>query len=295
MVHKDNVPWPIDEATFLAWKWDGDVPPGLGTSTDRSHSLIAQMILLNQIFMEINDFHTSSTAGSSNTTTLDETVRTLSGKLDRWHSLLPSCMRDTPENLHRYGEQKLGRIFVAVHLGYYHFGQLLFYQYLQQDSQTSGSCTGSAHLYAEKCKAYASSLCALVYASHSTPRCKVLYTMVGHNLVVASTIQIHTLLFSDSENAIKEARGRLERNFQILLELRNFWPVLEISFEAFRKFRDACRRSMYTAFKMDDWMLRFLYGFANQVEDKEVYEIAAGGVWPVENIGFSPRDWMERN
>ena len=48
---------------------------------------------------------------------------------------------------------------------------------------------------------------------------------------------------------------------------------------------------METAFKMDDWMLRFLYGFANKVEDKEVYELAAKGVWPVENIGFSPSEW----
>lgn len=51
---------------------------------------------------------------------------------------------------------------------------------------------------------------------------------------------------------------------------------------------------MDTAFKMDAWMLRFLYGFANKVEDKEVYEMAAGGVWPVENIGFSPSEWIDR-
>lgn len=50
---------------------------------------------------------------------------------------------------------------------------------------------------------------------------------------------------------------------------------------------------MDTAFKMDAWMLRFLYGFANKMEDKQVYEIAAGGAWPVEDIGFSPSEWTD--
>ena len=111
--------------------------------------------------------------------------------------------------------------------------------------------------------------------------------MGGHNLVVTSTIKIHTLLFSDSGNAISEVRGQLERNFEILLQLRNFWPVLEMIFEAFRTFKEACRKRMDTAFKTDYWMLRFLYGIANKVEDKEVYEMAASGVWSLENIGFS--------
>jgi hypothetical protein len=77
------------------------------------------------------------------------------------------------------------------------------------------------------------------------------------------------------------------------LQLRNFWPVLEMSFEAFQTFKEACRKRMDTSFKMDNWMLRFLYGFANKGEDKEVYEMAAGGVWPLENIGFSASEWME--
>jgi hypothetical protein len=94
--------------------------------------------------------------------------------------------------------------------------------------------------------------------------------MVGHNLVIASIIQTYTLLFSTSESEIRSSRKRLERNFELLLQLRSFWPVLEISFEAFRTFREACRRDMEKAFRMDEWMLRVFYGFANNVEDKEV-------------------------
>lgn len=257
------------------------------------------MIILNRILIEINDFHTSSIITPEANLNPDQTVQDLSQKLDDWHSSIPYYMHNTAPNLLAYSKLGLGRIFVAVHLGYYHFGQLLFYQYLHGDCQPSPTRNEATadliHERAEKCKSYASSVCDLIHASHHTPDCDVLYTMVGQNLVIASTIQIHTLLFSASEDAIRAARLRLERNFQILLKLRNFWPVLEISFEAFRTFREACRRSMDTAFRMDEWMLRFLYGFANKVQDKELYEAAAGGIWPVVNIGFSPRDWIERS
>lgn len=296
-MHKDHVPLPMDETTFLQLGKDDSVNSEIANHAEPPSSLLAQMIILNRILIDINDFHTTSVANPGATSDSDQTVRDLSQKLDAWHSSLPFYMHDTPENLRHYGELGLGRIFVAVYLGYYHFGQLLFYQYLHEDCQpsSSGNSSDLIHSYAEKCKSYASSLCNIVYASHRTPGCGVLYTMVGHNLVISSTIQIHTLLFSASETSIRQARERLEKNFEILLKLRNFWPVLEVSFEAFRTFREACRRSMDTAFRMDEWMLRFLYGFANKVQDKELYEAAAGGVWPVVNIGFSPRDWIDRS
>ncbi len=70
-----------------------------------------------------------------------------------------------------------------------------------------------------------------------------------------------------------------------------YWPVLEISFACFRTFREACRRSMDTAFQMDHWMLRFLYAFAKPVEEKGVDEVINTELWLAENIGISPRDW----
>lgn len=296
MVHKDKVPLPIDEARFLQGLQNSDFEQQLANNATQPSALVAQMIILNSILIEINDYHTATVARREPVTIPNQTVLYLSQKLDDWYSSLPSYMHDTSDNLQRYGDLGLGRIFVAVYLGYYHFGQLLFYQYLHEDCQTSlahnQADTESIHSYAERCKSYSSSLCAIVYASHRTPKCDVLYTMVGHNLVISSTIQIHTLMFSDSELSIRQARMYLEQNFEILVRLRNFWPVLEVSFEAFRKFREACRRSMVTAFRMDEWMLRFLYGFANKVQDKEMYEAATAAVWPVVNIGFSPRDWI---
>lgn len=100
----------------------------------------------------------------------------LSNALDDWHANIPAFLHDTPANIQHYASQGLGRMFVAVYLGYYHFGQLLFYQFLQGDCH---STVLSARFYANKCKMYAERLCEIVYASHSVPNCDVQYTMVG--------------------------------------------------------------------------------------------------------------------
>ena len=176
-------------------------------------------------------------------------------------------------------------MFVAVYLGYYHFGQLLFYQFLH------GGCHStvlSAAFYAQKCHSFAESLCEIVYAAHSTPGCDVQYTMVGHILVIASTVQIHTLLFSDNEEQISKARGRLEKNFEILSQLRGYWPTLDVSFTRLRAFHQACRDSMDESFRLDQWMLRFLSEFAEPVSDKVMGQSPDTRLWSWENIGSSP-------
>ena len=127
-------------------------------------------------------------------------------------------------------------MFVAVYLGYYHFGQLLYYQFLHEDCHTSNP---SAHYCAEKGQNHAAGLCEILYAANSTPGCEVLYTMVGHVLLIASTVQVHIVLFSDNEDQIRVARLRLERNFEILMKLRAYWPTLDVCFTRFQAFHKA--------------------------------------------------------
>lgn len=112
----------------------------------------------------------------------------------------------------------------------------------------------------------------------------MLYNMVGHVLVIASTVQIHTLLFGD-EASVVQARARLERNFCILTKLRALWPTLDVCMERLQAFHRACRSSADTSFCMDGWMVRFLVEFANPVRDKD----GGGGVevpWALEEIGI---------
>ena len=209
-------------------------------------------------------------------------VESLSQRLDDWELQLPEFIRDNPSNLAHYAAQGLGRIYVAVYLGFYHFGQLLFYQYLHSSTKDPDS-NSPTHNLAQKCKDHAAKLCNITYMAHQTPGCDVLYNMVGHVLVIASTVQIHTLLFSTDEDEIAAAKQRLENNFEILMKLRGLWPSLDYCMMRLQAFHKACRNSMETSFKLDHWMLKFLSEFAKPVDDKPT-----GDQWVVNDIAITP-------
>ena len=119
------------------------------------------------------------------------------------------------------------------------------------------------------------------------PGCEVYYTMVGHVLVIASTVQLHILLFSSDEAQIKSARWRLERNFEILTKLQTFWPTLDVCFSRFSEFHKACIKSKETSFRLDRWMLQFLFEFAKPMGEK-TDELTELHPWLMTDLGFSP-------
>ncbi len=132
MEHLEDIPLPMEEAAFLS------LTPG-ACNTANSHgdsesvpSLLGQMVKLNHILVGINEVNEMTVAGRTDMTILEDLVKVYSQRLDDWRDTLPDYMRDSPTNLARYASQGLGRVFVAVYLGYYHFGQLLFYQFLDQ-------------------------------------------------------------------------------------------------------------------------------------------------------------------
>ena len=190
MVHREDVPLPIDDAQFLQWREDD--MHSLESNDPAYHytALCAQMIMLNRILIQINDYHNAYIANPSRND-CDETFRHLSQALDRWYVSLPASQLYTPENLHRFIGLGLGRIFIAVYMGYYHFGQLLYYQYLHEESQPNS--TLMSREYAARCKSYAASLCELVYTSHSIPECTVLWNWSCTRSKYRSTSCRHTV------------------------------------------------------------------------------------------------------
>ncbi|KAB5545467.1 fungal-specific transcription factor [Coniochaeta sp. 2T2.1] len=293
MTRRDNVPYPMDEAVFLSLTSSSPDP----ATSNRESSLLAQMIKLNGILLSINDAIKTLTSPEGDAANFSSsTVPTLSARLEVWEAALPPNLRDTPENLHFHASQGLGRIFVAIYLGYYHFGQLLFYpslDELQRQSHPSSSPTSPtpsqphASSYAKRCKHFASSLSRIVSTANATPGCDVRYNMVGHITVVSSSVFIHTLLFSSSQPELDAARRQLEQNFEVLTGLRTYWPMLEVCFARLRTFHALCRSSMDTSFRMDRWMVRFLTEFARPVgEGEREGELGVGeGWWEVEREG----------
>lgn len=237
----------------------------IAVENERKSSILAEMVRLNHILLQINQFNIRASENNLESQSIMADVEDLSQQLDVWFEELPDHMRDNRENLTRYSEQGLGRLLVALYLGYYNYGQMLFYRFLHEASQTSDPRT---RYYASKCKYHAGSLCEIVYASEEVPGCDAKYNMVGHVLMIASTVQIHSLLFDEDEDIVAIARKRLEKNFCILTHLVSLWPTLDVCMDRLMTFHASCRESAGTSFCMDQWMVRFLVEFASPVSGK---------------------------
>ncbi|KAK0386388.1 hypothetical protein NLU13_6225 [Sarocladium strictum] len=258
------MPLPMDEIPFLSIRPHSTLSVDPSPSTPAS-PLMAEMIKLNRVLSGVIDFNRRCVAESLEGPALEAGVRELSTKLDDWSAQLPLNMLDTQESLQWFVSQGLGRMFAAVYLGYYHYGQLLYYQFLGADSSMPPAIVAR---YAERCKAHADRLCDLVYRTFAIPDCKVLYATVAHIIVIASTVQIHTLLFSSNDTEINESKSRLERNFRVLLELRQYWTSVESAMNRLHAFHETCLRSKDNSFVLDRWLLRFLVEFAAHMEFK---------------------------
>lgn len=284
MVPRDDVSLPMEEIVFLEMRRENYDLPSPTMMQESAASLLTQMVKLNAILFEVGELNRAAAANQSFGFEFNNSVDILTAKLDLWYAELPEQLKDTPENLQHYSELGLGYFFVAVYLGYYHYGQLLYYQYLHEDSFDESTHAG---YYADKCRAHSTALCEILYRAYSTPGCEVYYTMVGHVLVIASTVQLHILLFSGDDNQIKAARSRLERNFEILSRLQTFWPTLDVCFTRFREFHKACQKSKESSFRLDRWMLQFLFEFAQPVGEK-TDELTELHPWKMTDLGFSP-------
>jgi hypothetical protein len=264
MPFASTVALPMDEIPFLSLR-PNTAPSVDARLPDFASPLMAEMIRLNRVLSRVIEFNQRCVTESLEGPALEAGVRVLSAELDEWSARLPRNMHDTQENIQRFASQGLGRMFAAVYLGYYHYGQLLNYQFLGANPSTS---TPVVSRYAHRCKDYADRLCDLVYRTFATPGCKVLYSTVAHIVVIASTVQIHTLLFSSNDAEIEESKSRLERNFRVLLQLRQYWTSVESAMDRLHAFHETCLRSKDKSFVLDRWLLRFLVEFAAHMEFK---------------------------
>lgn len=284
---RSDVPYPMEETIFLQLRREDMDLPSPNEMQESAASLLTQMVKLNAILVEISLLNQQAATATASAFDFNhqEAVEQLTTKLESWYHNLPVQLQDTHANLARYAALGLGPMFVAVYLGYYHYGQLLYYGFLHEDSYND---TLYARYYADKCKAHSIGLCEITYRAYSTPGCEVYYTMVGHVLVISSTVQLHILLFGTDEIQIRAARSRLEKNFEILTRLQTFWPTLDASFTRFREFHKACQKSKENSFRMDRWMLQFLFEFAKPVEEKDPDDLAELKPWSMQDLGFSP-------
>lgn len=285
MHRSDNIARPIEESVFLKLS---SSTTGLESS---SSSIFAEMVHLSHIWAEIHDLNKSAVDGCIEGEPLLHAVELLSDKLNCWRASLKPHLIGTRENLERYASIGLGSALAALHLGFHYYNEVLFYQFLAENNSQSFTATT---IYRENCKAHASHFCDLLYTCNAIPGCECLYIMLGHMLVVTSTIYIHTLLFGTVENQIVVARKRLQQNFAILTQLQSYWVKLDDSLSRLKSFHNACISSAESSFCMDRWMLSFILEHGTNLYEEFKHD---GSSFRLQTTDKSPtpdltlRDW----
>ena len=259
MSHSGHIMLPVEESIYL------DLSATSTRPNSASSSIWAEMVHLAHIWAEIHDLNKAIVDGSMRPESLTPAVETLSNKLSSWSRSLQPHLKATRENLQLYTSLGFGSALAALHLGFHYYNEVLFYQFLAEDAHPSSVST---EFYKENCKTHAAFFCDLLYTCRTIPGCECFYIMVGHMLVVTSTVYIHTLLFSDIEDQIRIARQRLEQNFEILTQLQSYWIKLDDSLSRLKAFHNACTTSVESSFSMDRWMASFILEHGTQAYKK---------------------------
>ena len=208
---------PMDEVAFL-----GMTEGSRDDTCNYQPGMWAQMLTLVKIFGHIQDLNKELVDKDCNEEYIESSVLLLSQQLTGFDRELPPTMVYTLENLTLQAQRGVGRTFVALHLGYHHYGTLLYYQYLDQHRPD----TPNRRMYVRRCKYHATAFCEILQTSEAH-RCEAFHNVLGHMTVVSSSVHLHTLLLGEDEE-LPMARERLEFNFRFLVKLKGFWPSVDL-------------------------------------------------------------------
>lgn len=179
----------MDEVAFLRMA-EGDPDD----TCDYKPGIWAHMLTLVKIFGHIQDLNKELVDKDWNEDYIESSVLPLSQQLSEFDRDLPSTMVYSIENLVFQAQRGVGRAFVALHLGYHHYGTLLYYQYLDQHRPD----TPNRRMYVQRCKYHATAFCELLRASEAHG-CEAFHNVLGHMTVISSSVHLHTLLLGDDE------------------------------------------------------------------------------------------------
>lgn len=201
-------------------------------------------------------------------------VDRLARELERWRAAIPPFLVENAQNRHHYLSNGLGTSFAALHLGFHYYNVVLYYQFMAiATRRTNASPMLPARSYAERCTHHAMAFCDILYdCDAATNGQEMLYIMLGHMLVVTSTVYMHMLLFNTAYTvSARTLRERLARNFGILTKLQQYWKTLGTSLSRLKVFHNTCLKSIEGSFDMDQWMLKFILEYALSMPEKEKF------------------------
>ncbi|KAJ5340048.1 hypothetical protein N7452_006776 [Penicillium brevicompactum] len=191
----------------------------------------------------------------------------LQASLDQWEQDLPPGLAYNEENIKSLVKQGLGRTFLAMHIGPHHFRQMLFFPFLD-DRENDG--TPQLARRTAQCKESANRVSDIIKDSTHIEGCDLNYFIYGHIAVISSCVHLHALLFSGDYDELYMARKRLVSNFEYLMDIKSYWPVVEYSVSRLRNFQKSCQDSMAESFVLDNWMVRFLTEHSSNLSERQM-------------------------
>lgn len=212
---------PMEERLFA--DMDPDEPLMGSNEPCKSPGLWAHMATLLEVFSPIQELNwRAANSEGLHPDQIEEDTYQLAQLLDNWEMSLPPDVQLTESSLIEHSKQGTGGIFMGLHLGFHHYATLLFYQYLDKRS----TMTMRAQQFATRCKHHALSYSTWLARGRRQSGCEAVYPTIAHMAIVSSSVLLHTLLFGE-EDELAQSRQCLEANFQALLELEEYWPIVK--------------------------------------------------------------------
>jgi hypothetical protein len=150
----------------------------------------------------------------------------LESALDEWEKSLPPGLEYKKANINFLVKQGLGRTFLAMHIGPHHFRQMLFFPFLDARGTRD---TPKLAQRAAQCKKSANTVSEIIQHSTDIEGCDLNYFIYGHIAVISSCVHLHSLLFSGDRDELSMTRKRLVFNFEYLMDMKSYWPVVDHS------------------------------------------------------------------
>lgn len=252
---------PSAEILFIKFSM---VPPSFHVDEYHYAALWPEMIKLVRIYEHIQDLNRELV--SNGYSSYDEVVLQVKGlqeKLDAWRASLLPCLVFNVENLRRFIQLGLGRMFVSTHLGYHHYACILYFQFLDE----SQPLTPIRKQYAETCVQHAQAQAKMIDMALNEYDCLPLFNTVGHIIVVCSSVLLHKLHFGPPDE-VPSTKQLLESNIAALNILKKYWRNIGLMIEMLQTFQSVCKLFSYNAFQMDNWMLNFLLRYSLSGKNK---------------------------
>jgi len=215
---------PVEELMFFnLHPKDADI-----TDTNWRPGIWSHMVAMVEVFKEVQDLIRYLVVMTEwDEEFIETTVDGLAIRLLAFEERFEPELQFSTENLAINADRGLGRLYSGFHLGYQYYCMLLFYQYLDKNRPQ----TANGNAYADRCKLHARKFCEILKLSRENKQAQALHNIIAHVTIVSSSVLLHTYIFGDASE-LPDTMTRLESNMEALVQLRVYWPSVELMVSA---------------------------------------------------------------